>query len=112
MEPTSREIRTGAVPLHPLAQALVEKGWLSPAQVQEALESARRTGKSLEAELLEGGILGEDRLYAALAELHKVRYVEVAGMAFGAEQLNLLPEYLARRHTCLPLELKGRFKSR
>ncbi len=44
----------------------------------------------------------------ALAAKLRIPYVEVAELTLDAEQLNLLPEYLARRHACIPLGREGR----
>jgi len=94
--------------LPPFARLLLERRLLGEAQVREALEAARASEVSLESLLRERGILPEESLYRALAEFHKLPFVDLSGLEFSAEQLNLLPEYLARRHSCLPLEQKGR----
>jgi len=95
-------------PLYPLARILVERGFLEAGPALAAQASAQAAGRSFDAFLKESGTLPEAHLYAALAELHRVPYVDVSGLDFDAGQLNLLPEYLARRHTCLPLEQRGR----
>ena len=92
----------------PLGNLLIKKGLLTQADLTGALEFQRASGGRLGEILQAWNLVSEAQVAEALAEIFKIPFVDVSSIAFSSEQLNLLPEYLARRHTCIALEKQGR----
>ncbi len=91
-----------------LGERLVTRGIITQQILNNALEAQRRTGKRLGEILVESFYLSEIQLACILAEHLKLEYVDVAPVAFTPEQLNLVPEALARKHVLMPLGKEGR----
>ena len=91
----------------PLGNALVERGLLTPEQLEWALDAHRRTGERLGRVLLAAGLVRRQTLYSVLAELWGCGFVDLihtppemsaAGM-FDPEQMAL--------EGWIPIELRG-----
>jgi len=97
-----------AGPTDPLGERLVEKGILSPQSLLEVLELQNYTDRPLAELLLECRLATEAQVAAARAELMRLPFVDIADMSFTSEQLNLVPEALARKHSVLALRRENR----
>lgn len=90
-----------------LGEILVERGFVSPAQLQEALRVQYREGKRLGEILLEMGALSADELNWALSELLGIPYVEFSEEMVDLELARTLPEAVLRRHLAFPVLQAG-----
>jgi hypothetical protein len=86
-----------------LGSILVEKGWVSHAQLDAALEQARITGMRLGETLLAQGWLFEPELACALAEQFGLRYVDLVRHPLDPGAARLLPVEVARRMFAVPV---------
>ncbi len=104
----SPDTRSTELTRDPFVQLLLRKRLLTPQaclEVQELREISRRPLLEL---LTESSLVMETDLARTLAELLRVPFVELGDRPFTAEQLNLLPESYARKHTALPLGREGK----
>ncbi len=87
-----------------LGEILVKWGALSTAQVDEAQQKSRGTGKRLGDALVEMGFTTEEQVAKALARQFGLEYVDLGSPAI-ANQVNpkLIPEDLIKKHVILPL---------
>ncbi|MGE5226916.1 MAG: type II secretion system protein GspE, partial [Planctomycetaceae bacterium] len=86
-----------------LGQILIELGYITPEQLDVALEEHRRTPKSLGRVLIDLGMIKEADLVRALAEQVGLEFVDLAEYPVDATTTVLLPEALARRYRALPI---------
>ena len=92
-----------------LGEILVERGFVSPDQLREALRVQYQEGKRLGEILVEMGALSMDELNWALSELLNIPYVEFREEMVDLELARTLPEDLLRRHETFPvLRVGGR----
>lgn len=89
-----------------LGEFLIDDGALTPRQLQEALRSQRIFGGSLGTHLIELGLVPEDKLVAALAQIHSVPAASRQEV-FGAppEVVALLSADFAKRHRAVPFRV-------
>jgi type IV pilus assembly protein PilB len=86
-----------------LGALLLEKGLVSHADLDAALEQARITGMRLGETLLARGLLFEPELAAALAEQFSLRYVDLVRHPLDPSAARLLPLEVARRMFAVPV---------
>jgi type IV pilus assembly protein PilB len=92
-----------------LGQILIELGYITPAQLETALEEHRATPKSLGRVLIDLGMIKEADLVRALAEQVGLEFVDLAEFPIDTIATALLPEALAKRYRALPIgERDGR----
>ena len=92
-----------------LGQILIELGYITPEQLESALEEHRKTPKSLGRVLIDLGMIKESDLVRALAEQVGLEFVDLSEFPVDATSTVLLPESLARRYRALPIgERDGR----
>ncbi len=92
-----------------LGQILIELGYITPEQLEVALEEHRKTPKSLGRVLIDLGMIKESDLVRALAEQVGLEFVDLAEFQIDPVSTALLPEALARRYRALPIaERDGR----
>ena len=90
--------------LRPLLGALLlEKGLVTHADLDAALEQSRLTGMRLGETLLARGLLFEPELAAALAEQSGLRYVDLVRHPLDPCAARLLPLEVARRMFTVPV---------
>lgn len=91
-----------------LGEVLVAEGLLTPAQVEQALESQRQQGGALGARLLALGLIDEDLLSCALSKMHGVPWVSRADLLSAPPEIvALLPPEFSRRRRALPFAVEG-----
>ncbi|MEW6545291.1 MAG: ATPase, T2SS/T4P/T4SS family [Bacillota bacterium] len=88
-----------------LGEILVQSGRIHSAQLQQALEEARRSGAKLGETLMRMGFITEEDLARALAEQLGLRFSPT--VAYEREAVKLIPEQVARRHRVIPLARRG-----
>ncbi|MGH7322615.1 MAG: ATPase, T2SS/T4P/T4SS family [Candidatus Rokuibacteriota bacterium] len=82
-----------------LGDILVERGFITEEQLQEALRSGKRLGEAL----MEMGALSADELNWALSELLGVPYVEFRDEMVDFDLARTMPEEVLRRHSAFPV---------
>jgi len=91
----------------PLGQWLVERGLVSPEQVEAALEEQARTGARLGEILVAQGAIYDTDLAHALAELSGLPFRDLDVDPPDLRVAGLLPEQFCRRRCVLPVEADG-----
>jgi len=92
-----------------LGQILIELGFITPEQLETALEEHRKTPKSLGRVLIDLGMIKEADLVRALAEQVGLEFVDLNEFPIDATATVLLPEALSRRYRAIPIgERDGR----
>lgn len=91
-----------------LGQILIDLGYLSPSQLEEALERQCLTHELLGEILMELGYLSPDRLAQAQAHQMGVPYEPLPSASPQPEAYRLLPAHVARQLRVLPLRRVGR----
>ena len=86
-----------------LGQILIELGYITPEQLDVALEEHKRTPKSLGRVLIDLGMIKEADLVRALAEQVGLEFVDLTDFPVDPTSTVLLPEALARRYRALPI---------
>lgn len=91
-----------------LGRQLVERGWLTPGELDRALNAQRTIGGRLGTCLLEAGLVTEDRLSTALTEQHRVPLAPADALRSATEDVyGLLPAAVAGRHGAIPFRRLG-----
>ena len=95
----------------PLGKILKDNGFITDAQLTEALEYAKESGKRLGQALIDKGYISDIALTRAVASQLRIPYLDLdrdlADMNPGQEVVDLVPESLARRHKVIPIEKVG-----
>jgi type IV pilus assembly protein PilB len=89
----------------PLGTMLVQKGVLTPEQLEAALTEREETNQRLGEILVGRQWLTRTQLAQALAEQHGLDYLDLARTEIDASAAYLLPKKLARRYAALPVQL-------
>ncbi|MFL5906870.1 MAG: GspE/PulE family protein [Solirubrobacterales bacterium] len=108
-EPTEAE-RTGLIPPSQrghsgafVTDAIVDLGYASREQVEQAIAAARTAGRPPEEVLLEGGTINSEQLSRATAERYGLDYVDLAIFHVDMAAANLISVKSARRHQAVPI---------
>lgn len=88
-----------------LGDFLLERGLVSDAQLQAALERQAEVSKPLGEILIEMNILEESRLAHALADQLNIPYVDLLTTPLQPNAIDLVPEHLARKYKCIPVRV-------
>ena len=86
-----------------LGELLVERGVLTSAQLDEAIEFQRQHGGQLGWVLVEMNLLGEEEITKALSDQLLLPVIDLRQYQFETETVRLLPEAQARRHRAIIL---------
>src|SRR5436309_5636101 len=86
-----------------LGQILIELGYITSEQLEQALEEHRQTPKSLGRVLIDLGMIKEGDLVRALAEQVGLEFVDLADYPIDPTATTLLPDALARRYRAIPI---------
>ncbi|MFM2119377.1 MAG: hypothetical protein RL722_845 [Pseudomonadota bacterium] len=87
-----------------LGDLLVAQGLISPAQLDQALQAQRSSGRKLGRIFIDLGLVDEVQIAQALAGQMRVPFVDLGRRSVRPEVARLLPEVQARRLRALPLE--------
>ena len=85
-----------------LSDILVELGFVSEQQAEEAVQAAR-SGHTPEKVMLESGAISEDQLARALAERYGLEHIDLTEFAVDSSAAALLRESAARRYLAAPV---------
>ena len=86
-----------------LTDALVELGYATPDQVEQAIAASRTEGKRPEEVLLEQGAINSEQLSRATAERYGLDYVDLSLFSVDMGAANLVSAKSARQHQALPV---------
>lgn len=83
---------------------LVEKGLITPEQLQQAREAQRQSRGDLGKILIEQGLVSERDVAEARAQELNIPFVDLGKFAPEPSAVNLVPEHVARRHNVIPVK--------
>ena len=86
-----------------IGKILVDRGFITEAQLQEALRRQKESGGRFGEILIEMGALTQDQLNWALGEQLGLPYAELSQEMVDLEAARALPEELLRRYQALPI---------
>ncbi len=84
-------------------KVLLAKGLITQAQIDEALENAKKTGSSMETALEKLGYITEHDIVNILAESMCVPYINLEDYLIDTEVTSLVPEQLVRKYKIMPI---------
>jgi type IV pilus assembly protein PilB len=87
---------------------LIERGTLTPSQLEAALARKRETGARVGETLIEMGYLTEGELFAILASQLGLPQVDPTQTPSDPDVLLLIPLAVARKYTALPIRFEGK----
>lgn len=91
-----------------LGELLVQERVISIAQLEEALNQQKQSGRKLGRVLVDGGIVTEERIATAIANQLGIAYFDLREKDPDSTVVGLLPENMARRFRALVLADEGR----
>jgi type IV pilus assembly protein PilB len=86
-----------------VTDAIVDLGYASRDQVEQAIAQSRTAGRAPEAILLEHGAIDSEQLSRATAERYGLDYVDLTIFAVDMAAANLISVKSARRHQAVPI---------
>ncbi len=87
-----------------LGDLLIEKGYITEAQLKVALEESKRSGKKLGETLVELEYVDEETILNVLAQQFGIEKISYDDIHFEKPLKNVLPERLARRFKVVPVD--------
>lgn len=92
----------------PLAEYLVEKGYLNQGQLEEARKVQQQTkSPDIGRILLDLGFVGEREVIEATAQEQNLPFVDLDNVQVDSSAVNVVPERIARNHTVMPYKKDG-----
>ncbi len=91
-----------------LGELLLDRGLLTRAQLDRALEESREQGTRLGFSVVSLGYVREAELLEVLSEQYQVPAVDLSEVELDEEVLDLVPSEFARKHLVLPVAQDGR----
>jgi len=86
-----------------ITDVIVEMGFVSRRQVDEAIETSRASGTTPERVLLEQGVLNHDALSRALAERYGLDHLDLSTFRVDMAAANLVTTTAAKRYQAVPV---------
>jgi hypothetical protein len=94
-------------PLPDFTAILLQRGVLTPPQLEEARRLRRQTGCRLEDALIRLGYATPENVAEAVAEAHGVPFIDLTAVTIPQAVIELIPESVARENAVLPMALAG-----
>lgn len=94
-------------PMRDFTDLLLHRGVVSLDQLSEATSLARDTDKFIGDCLVKLGYCGSDDVYQALAEFHKLEYVDLTAIKIEDAVIQLVPESVCRENSIIPYAEDG-----
>ncbi len=88
-----------------LGDFLLERGLVSEEQLEEAVTKQEKTLKPLGGILLDMKVLTEAELVHVLADQLEIRFVDLFTTPLQVNAVDLIPEHIARKYTCIPISM-------
>jgi type IV pilus assembly protein PilB len=89
----------------PLGELLLERGLITRARLDAALDECARTGRRIGEVLADRGWVFESELARALAEQNGLRYVDIASTSVDRSAAQLLPRDFAEQFVAVPVRV-------
>ena len=86
---------------------LTSEGIVSAEQLAEVVRINSSTGKKVHDELIRLGYAPAERVMQALAKAHRLKFVDLTGVAVPQEVVDMLPESVARENSIFPVSVDG-----
>ena len=86
-----------------LGEILVDAGLVSKQQIEEALRVQKETGERLGKVLVRLNLINEEALISFLGEQLGIPHVDLKDYLVDPDTINLVPEFVARKHQLVPL---------
>ena len=93
--------------VRPLGEILIDLGYVSQTDVDEALNKQRSGGGRLEDTLVQAGKISPDMLARSLAMQLGHEFIEEGNVRVDPYAVSLVPEPTARRYQAMPIRLEG-----
>lgn len=87
-----------------LGDLLVDAGYITPEQLNEALSKQKLTGKKIGEILIDDGIVSESDMNKALELNLEIPYIDLSKVYIDPDVPRLINENLARRHILIPIK--------
>jgi type IV pilus assembly protein PilB len=91
-----------------LGRLMVDKGMVTESEMAAALQAKRGTDKSIADVLLEKGLVNEIQIALALAEQHKIPFVDLTKTRIDTAAVGLLPRVTIIESQALPIRHEGK----
>ena len=96
------------MPRKPMAQYLLEKGYVTQAQIDEAQKVVQQSKSGdLGRALVELGSLGEREMIEAKAQEEGLNFVDLDRYQIDSNAINMVPERIVKNHTVIPVRKEG-----
>ena len=95
-------------PVKRLGEIVVREGWVTWAQLDEALNIQKNSGRVLGEILVDKGYLTDKNLARALAIQFDMSYVDFDTITLPPDIINYIPRRIAFEHRIMPLIVKNR----
>jgi len=86
-----------------LGDLLIEKGYITPEQLQAALKEQLSTGKRLGSTLVEKGLITDEQLTTTVSERLSIPKVSLSSMVIHPHVIQRVNVEMARRYTLIPI---------
>ncbi|HRI45257.1 MAG TPA: ATPase, T2SS/T4P/T4SS family [Fimbriimonadaceae bacterium] len=97
-----------ALPRVPMAQFLLQKGYVSQEQLDEAQKVQQQSGEvDLGRVLIDLGIVGEREVLNAKAQEAGIPFVDLDRVQVESSAINVVPERIAKNHNVVPVKKEG-----
>lgn len=93
-----------------IGDVLIEEGYITQQQLEQALSEGKATGSPLGAVLIKLGYIDEVKLGKALAKLHGLQYIDTSTIELIPEVMKLIPMDFLKRHMVVPLRIDTKYK--
>ncbi len=90
-----------------LGEILMEEGWVTDEDIQEALVEAKKTGQYIGGVLLRKGKISKEQLGKALAKQYNIQYISLSNIEIDRTLLKLLPEQFMKDNDVIPVAREG-----
>lgn len=90
-----------------LGQTLLTMKAVSGAQLKQALDEQKRSGRLLGTILLNSGFVTRETITRALGKQHGLEYAKLESSLSDPEALECVPESIARKNSMLPIRVEG-----
>jgi type IV pilus assembly protein PilB len=94
-------------PRKKIGDTLLELGFITPADLKDALRQAKPGGPRVGTTLVRNGIITERQLAIALGNQFKMEFLDLEGIVPSPDALQCVPENVAKEQCVLPLSIDG-----
>jgi type IV pilus assembly protein PilB len=93
-----------------IGDVLIEEGYITQQQLEQALSEGKATGSPLGAVLIKLGYIDEIKLGKALAKLHGLQYIDTSTIELSPDVMKLIPKDFIKRYMVVPLRIDTKYK--